>query len=118
MGTEGQGLDNSLIYRLLTKWFPDWEAPAHRKEWNICLCPFHDESRPSASVNYRAQAFVCRACDWKGDAIALIKRKEECSFADAKRYAEEISGREYKTVSPKPTGKPRRGISEAKRNRW
>jgi hypothetical protein len=122
MGTEGEV--NSLIYRLFTLWFPDWEAPPHKREWNICLCPWHDETRPSSRVNYRAQAFVCSSCEVRGDAIKLIQyyHKEylnkELTFAEAVRYAEEISGRSFTPVQSKSGRKPSRGVPSKKRTRW
>lgn len=123
MGTEGE-VENSLIYRLFTEWFPDWEAPAHKKEWNVCLCPWHDETRPSSRVNYRKQAFVCSSCDVRGDAIKLIRyyyrtyKDKELTFAEAVGHAEKVSGRSFTPVHGKPGRKSSRGISSKSRTRW
>jgi DNA primase len=79
--------------------------PDNDKEWNKMICPFHNESRPSSTISYDNDAFVCFACDWSGDALTLIQRKEECGFQDSKRYAEEILGRRYEKVQAKPSRK-------------
>lgn len=56
-------------------------------------CPFHEDSVPSASVNLEEGLFNCfGGCDIRGDLIALIQLKEGCTFGEAKRLAESISG--------------------------
>lgn len=100
----------TLIYKLMCEWFPDWDAPDNTGEWVKCLCPFHGESRPSASISYDNDAFNCRVCEYTGDALKLIMIKEECGFQDSKRRAEDILGKSYERVSRKPSGKPRRRV--------
>jgi hypothetical protein len=50
---------------------------------NKCLCPFHDDTRPSMSIyNNR---FNCFSCGQKGDVIALYRRLSGASFPAAVR---------------------------------
>lgn len=104
MGVEPE---DSLIYKLFCEWFGEWDIPDNNGEWNKMCCPWHGESRASSSISYDNDAFVCRACGVKGDALSLIMRKEECGFQDSKRRAEEILGRSYEKVqakSPRKSG--------------
>ncbi len=97
--------EESLIYKLFCEWFEDWDIQPNENEWNKMCCPFHTESRASSSISYDNDAFVCRACGVKGDALALIMRKEECGFQDSKLYAERILGKSYTRVQGKSSGK-------------
>ena len=56
------------------------------------LCPFHDDTSNSGSVNVRRGLFKCFACDAAGDAIALIRYKEGMDYVSAVREAETITG--------------------------
>src|SRR5690606_112001 len=75
-----------------------------------CLCPSHDEDRPSCSVNFDVGAIKCQACGFKGDVISIIRRREECSYAEALRRTEEILGERYQPVSGKSPRKSGRRV--------
>ena len=100
----------SVIGKLLVHWFPSVTLPPNSYEWNKMSCPFHNESRPSATVNYNDGAFKCHACGEKGDVIALIKRREELSYVEAVEFAKRIAGASYQEVQPKPQRKPSRRV--------
>lgn len=72
------------------------------------LCPFHDESRPSASVDVDRQRFRCFACDIQGDAIDIIMQQEGLEYVSGSQRAEEITGIERKKISSGSGSKPRR----------
>jgi hypothetical protein len=100
-----------LIYKLFCEWFTDgWDMPDNDSEWVKMVCPFHQESRASAVISYDNDAFHCHACDWSGDALKLIMRKEDCGFQDSKRRAEDILGRSYEAILRKPGGKSSRRV--------
>jgi hypothetical protein len=54
-------------------------------------CPFHDDSRPSAEVNWSTQHFRCYACGVYGDAVDLWESQEGLNREAARDRAEEIS---------------------------
>lgn len=54
------------------------------------LCPFHNDSRKSAVVDFDTQSFCCFACDVKGDGYDLIQHKEGVNFNEAVSFAERI----------------------------
>jgi DNA primase len=97
------------IVKVLQHYFPDWRPPkATRYKWAKCLCPFHAEARPSASVSFELNAFNCFGCDAKGDVLAIIMRKEGIPFGEAVRTAEKILGGCLPAVSQQPKRQPRR----------
>jgi DNA primase len=100
----------SVIGKLLVHWFPSVTLPANQGQWNKLCCPFHDETRPSATVNYDDGGFKCHACGEKGDVVSLIRRKEDLGYVEALEYAERISGTSYQTVQSKPKRKPSRRV--------
>lgn len=47
------------------------------------LCPFHNEKKPSFTVNAEKQMFYCFGCKEGGDAIAFIMKYENLTFFEA-----------------------------------
>jgi DNA primase len=94
--------------------------------WYAYACPFHGADRSkSASVNTIINVFVCHTCDIKGDAITLIKKRENCSYGESLRRAEEIAGKSAGDVRGTPDGGRRvsgrsgnRSGSRALRRTW
>jgi len=71
-------------------------VPRGDRTWLRMICPFHDESTPSASVSHVERRFRCHACGVHGDAVALLIEFEELDFKEAVERAEEICGMEAK----------------------
>lgn len=59
--------------------------------WNKMRC-IHGERNPSATINLDEGAFNCFSCGLKGDAIAIIRKMDDCSFIAACNKYEEITG--------------------------
>ncbi|WP_424923393.1 CHC2 zinc finger domain-containing protein [Actinocrispum wychmicini] len=102
------------IVRVVRHYYPDWEPPEDRGQaWIKCLCPFHAESRPSASVSYTKGAIACHGCGRKGDVISLIRTEERLAYGAAVARAKEILGRSYQPVPRGTSRKPgRRAFGE------
>ncbi|WAB09302.1 DNA primase [Streptomyces phage Stella] len=83
--------------------------------WYAYKCPFHGDRSASASVNTILNVFVCHTCDMKGNATQLIMKKENCSYVDALRRAEEVAGKGAGNVQQSPGGGRR--VSGGSRNR-
>ncbi|ATW69380.1 DNA primase [Streptomyces phage Manuel] len=83
--------------------------------WYAYKCPFHGDRSASASVNTIINVFVCHTCDMKGNATQLIMKKENCSYGDALRRAEEVAGKGAGDVQRAPVGSRR--LSGGSRNR-
>jgi hypothetical protein len=75
------------------------ELRGERREMQV-LCPVHDESRPSCSVNLDKGVIHCMSCGFGGDSLAIIGVKEGLSeFPAIVSRAEEIFGGRYGGVS-------------------
>ena len=85
-----------------------------RVERHRCLCPFHDDHRPSLS--FKGNNFKCWSCGESGDTISLAEKMLGKDFLDACRWlADEhnVILTEYKNSSTK--GEVRRGLFDASR---
>ncbi len=49
------------------------------------ICPFHDDTKPSFSVNRQGQYFHCFGCGAGGDVIKFVERIDGVSFREAIR---------------------------------
>jgi DNA primase len=49
------------------------------------LCPFHQDSSPSLSVNPQAQLYHCFGCGAGGDAFTFVQRHDHLTFNQAVR---------------------------------
>uniref|UniRef100_UPI0037C76EA7 CHC2 zinc finger domain-containing protein n=1 Tax=Nonomuraea gerenzanensis TaxID=93944 RepID=UPI0037C76EA7 len=76
--------------------------------WTTILCPVHEEDRPSARTN--GYGLMCHACGFKGDAIALARRKEDLDYAGALRFLEGVYGRSLDQVQREHQGIARREV--------
>lgn len=55
-----------------------------RGRWRSCCCPFHNDTRPSLSVNIETGAFKCHACGARGgDLIDFHRQRHGLGFKDA-----------------------------------
>lgn len=99
------------IAAVIQHYYPTWNPPANTgRVWVKCLCPFHDESNPSATVSYEHDAFNCFGCGVKGDAIKIIRYKEGCSYREAVAIAARISPGSYDEVPRSATGERGRRV--------
>ena len=59
----------------------------------LALCPFHDDSRASLSINRKKGLYYCFACGASGNAFSYISWKHNSRyFPDVVRIAAEIAG--------------------------
>ena len=47
------------------------------------LCPFHDDSNPSLSVNFKRNVFHCFSCEESGDILTFVAKMERVSVPEA-----------------------------------
>ncbi|MEU3351275.1 CHC2 zinc finger domain-containing protein [Streptomyces sp. NPDC037389] len=98
------------IVAVLTRYYPHWQPPAQRGGWTKCLCPFHDERTPSASINFEKNRVHCFACDLSLDSIDVIQKEEGVKFIEATRLAESRFGGSSQALSQPVRGEPSRTI--------
>ena len=80
------------------KWFEDWVQKAkdnydiveyltthYQFEFkrNKCLCPFHDENKPTFSVHPTKKFGFCFACSEGGDIVKLVEKIDKITPAEA-----------------------------------
>lgn len=52
--------------------------------WETVQCPFHEDAKPSLSINLNEGYFRCHACDARGgDIISFHRQRYKMSFIDA-----------------------------------
>lgn len=58
----------------------------------VGLCPWHDDARPSFTVNQERQSFKCWPCNIGGDVFTFIMRAEGVEFREALEMLAERAG--------------------------
>jgi len=105
-------MTTSLIVKVLTHYYPHWDPPKDRgREWIPTLCPFHGDENPSATISLVRNAFKCFACGEKGDALAIIMRKEGIGYLQALDFAERLQPGSREALRNSTARKPRRSAS-------
>src|SRR5215217_774822 len=101
----------SRISEVVLYFFPQAElAPDKGRGWVKTLCPSHDETRPSATINHQLDAIKCFACGFSGDWIKIIMDQEGVTYHDALRLSEDILTGSYEKLPSTAERKPRRGL--------
>src|SRR5919199_4843504 len=72
------------------------------------LCPFHDESSPSFSVNAEHKLYHCFGCGESGDAIGFVRATEALDFREAVELLAERYGVELRREEEDPRAEQRR----------
>lgn len=83
--------------------------PLNKKGKNfVGLCPFHEDSNPSMSVNPERQIFKCFVCGEGGNVFTFIEKYEKSNFVSAvikQARNLNIDMSRYETTSIKPVNK-------------
>ena len=66
----------------------------HRGTNSLALCPFHEDKTPSWNGNVDTGLWICHACGEKGDAIALVEKRQGLDFQRALEWLADRSGTE------------------------
>lgn len=67
------------------------ELKARGKEY-VCLCPFHDDKKPSMTVVPQKQIYKCFSCGAGGDVYEFVKNYHQMTFGEAIRYLADRAG--------------------------
>jgi DNA primase len=57
-----------------------------------CLCPFHNDSRPSLDVDPSRQRYKCWSCGAHGDVFAFVQHMEKVGFREARQILADRAG--------------------------
>ena len=69
----------------------------------VALCPFHDDTKPSLTINPERQTWKCWPCDSGGDVFSFVMQRENVDFPGAMRILAEMAGIEWRQHAPKTT---------------
>ena len=72
----------------------------------VTRCPWHDDKRPSMTVNQERQTWKCWPCDIGGDVYSFIMRRDGVDFPTALRTLAEQAGIEIPQYQPAKRTKP------------
>lgn len=57
-----------------------------------CICPFHDDHRPSLTLNREWQNYKCWSCGAAGDVITFVEKFEKVNFKEARAILAKRAG--------------------------
>jgi DNA primase len=67
----------------------------------VCLCPFHDDHKPSMNVVPHKQIYHCFSCGAGGNAITFVMEYHKMGFGEALKYLAERAGIELTPWKPR-----------------
>ncbi|QEL17074.1 DNA primase [Limnoglobus roseus] len=72
-----------------------------------CVCPFHNDTRPSLQIDRKWQNFHCWACGAKGDVFTFVEKYDKVGFLEAMQILARRAGipTDDATASPQDTHK-------------
>jgi DNA primase len=59
---------------------------------HVGLCPWHDDSTPSLSVDKTKGLYNCFGCGESGDIFTLVEKMKGCTFSEAMEFLQQQSG--------------------------
>ena len=67
------------------------EHPPRARQANV-LCPFHDDTAPSLSVNFEQKIYNCFSCKESGDILDFVAKMENTPIPEAARITADVCG--------------------------
>jgi len=92
--------DASAIERVIGEHL---QLKPHGREY-VCLCPFHDDHRPSMTVVPGKQIFHCFVCNTGGDVFTFVMKLHKMEFPEALEFLAERAGIELARRGGDETG--------------
>lgn len=72
----------------------------------VCICPFHDDHKPSMQISKEHQTFRCFVDNIGGDVFTFVQQYEKCTFEESVRKVAEIIGFDDPRLHKKTYQKP------------
>lgn len=72
----------------------------------VARCPFHNDTKPSMTVNQERQSWKCWVCDIGGDVFSFVMQREGVDFPGALRMLAERAGIELPEYRKGPKTQP------------
>lgn len=77
-----------------------------------CLCPFHEDSKPSMKVNTERNIFNCFPCDGGGNILEFVMQMDDIAIRLAAKKVADLSGCGYH-AGGKSTARPKKSAPAA-----
>jgi DNA primase catalytic core len=100
MKKEVAELKSRTDFKGLLAWL-GFEVKKNGRGWKI-LCPFHNDTVPSCSVDFKKNRFHCFGCSTKGDTIEFVKLYKHTDFKGALEILKEYNGLSGRKNQPAP----------------
>ncbi len=71
--------------------------PVSKGKDHFLKCPFHEDDKPSLSVDFNKNLYHCFGCGEKGNAIQFVQKIEDVSFVEAFHKVKGFKGEQIKT---------------------
>lgn len=78
-----------------------------------CLCPWHDDSRPSLFVNQERQSYKCFVCNLGGDIFSFVMKMEGLEFPEALEFLAEKAGIQLERRRGGPSSDDKKSLLQA-----
>ncbi len=75
-------------------------------QWK-CICPFHNDTNPSLTVDKKYQNYKCWACGAHGDVFTFVEKYERVNFAEARNMLAQRAGISIDDPTPQDGHKSR-----------
>lgn len=72
----------------------------------VARCPWHNDRRPSMTINQERQTWKCWPCDIGGDVFSFVMRRDGVDFPAAVRVLAELAGIPVEQYTGGPKTKP------------
>lgn len=69
----------------------------------VAICPFHNDTNPSLSINKDKQIFKCFVCNEAGNVFSFIHKYKNIPYMNAVKEVADMVGIEFKLNDSKPT---------------
>lgn len=83
----------------------------------VCLCPFHDDHKPSMNVVPHKQMYHCFSCGAGGNAIGFVREYHKMSYGEALKYLADRAGITLTPWRPRAGTLPNSGESDESTSR-
>jgi P4 family phage/plasmid primase-like protien len=84
---------------------------------NKCLCPFHQDTKPSLSIQSKDNYFHCFVCDTSGDVINFVEKFENLTPLQSAKRVCDLEKIEYIDNIEKLSDEDKKRIEEANQKR-
>src|SRR5688500_14900242 len=101
-----------MILQILRDYYPEWDAPGYLNPigWTKVLCPFHEETRPSATISIDFDVVHCFVCGTRETPLSIVMRMEECTRDEAREILARLADEDSPVLPRSTPRKPRRAI--------